>query len=279
MSAPIPLNVALDTFKSLGNEAPHASRSDRYQVISTREVLTRLYGEGFSIYQASEKSVRNPDRVGYQKHLVRLRHATTTDAGHGVPDIILTNAHDGAASFMLLSGWIEFACSNGLIIGDVKSAYRIRHTGDVASKVIDAAYKVISEADEIKAEVADMRATMLPNYAVADFAERAHALRFGESDRAPVSPASFDIVRRYEDANQSLWSVYNRVQENTIRGGMRGRIIASDGRMRRTSVRAVSSIDKAVSINSALHGIAREMLNTYSKSSAPALSHMYRAAA
>lgn len=279
MSAPIPLNVVLGTFKSISNERPHGSRSDRYHVISTRDVITRLYGEGFSIYQANERRTRNPDRSGFQKHLIRLRHATTTDAGHGVPDIVLINSHDGASAFTLLSGWIEFACSNGLIVGDVHSAHRIRHAGDdVASKVITAAYRVIEDADKVKAEVAEMRNTRLPAYAVKEFATRAHALRLGSDANATVSPDAFDRVRRIEDDNNSLWSVYNRVQENSIRGGMRGRVMSVNGRMRNTRVRAVNSIDRATAINSALHGIAREMLATYGHSSAPALSLMYKAA-
>lgn len=278
MSHPIPLNVALANVPSLATETAHVSRSADYRVISTREVLARMENEGFQIFQANEKRVRLEGNRGFQKHLVRMRHVSTDGNGAGVPDIILTNAHNGNAAFKLMSGWFEFACLNGLIIGDIEHAHSVRHTGDVASKVIDAAYRVISEADAIKAEVSEMRATLLPRDAIEHFATRAHALRFGDSDRVPVSPMSFDITRRIEDDNNSLWSVYNRIQENTIRGGMRGRIVGTNGRMRRASVRAVTNIDRATSINSDLHGIAREMLATYAKSSAPAMSLMYRAA-
>ena len=278
MSHPIPLNVALANVPSLATETAHSSRSADYRVISTREVLERMENEGFQIFQANEKRVRLEGNRGFQKHLVRMRHVSTIGNGAGVPDIILTNAHNGNAAFKLFSGWFEFACLNGLIMGEIDHAYSVRHTGDVASKVIDAAYRVIGDADKVNAEVSEMRATLLPRDAIEHFTTRAHALRFGESDRAPVSPAAFNITRRVDDDNSTLWSVYNRVQENTIRGGMRGRIVGTNGRMRRASVRAVTNIDRATSINSALHGIAREMLATYAKSTAPAMSLMYRAA-
>jgi hypothetical protein len=263
MTGTIDLARALDALPSLANEAPHKSRSEAYKVISTAEVLQRMVAEGFEIVQASEARVRLPDNRGFQKHLVRMRHPLATETATGAPDVLLINSHNGASAFKLFTGWIEFACSNGLIIGTVETAHSVRHVGDVAGKVITAAYRVIDDAENTKAEIADMRATVLPSEAIEAFETRAHALRFGDSARVPVSPGAMGITRRAADANQSLWSVYNRIQENVIRGGMRGRVLGSNGRMRRATVRPVTSIDKNVSLNTALHGIAREMLATY----------------
>lgn len=264
MSGMIDLATAFDRLPSLANETQaHPSRSAEYSVISTADVLRRMVAENFEIVQATEARVRLPGNIGFQKHLVRLRHPLAAETATGAPDVLLINSHNGRSAFKLFTGWIEFACANGLIIGSFDSGYSVRHTGDVASKVITAAYRVIGDAEKTKAEIAEMRATTLPLDAIEAFETRAHALRFGDSERVPVSPAAMGLVRRAADANSSLWSVYNRIQENVIRGGMRGRVVGSNGRMRRATVRAVTSIDKDVSLNTALHGIAREMLATY----------------
>lgn len=263
MTGQIDLSAAIANLPSLANTEPHKSRSDGYRVISTADVLRQMQNEGFEIMQACEAHVRLPDNRGFQKHLVRLRHPLAEQTATGSPDVLLINSHNGSTAFRLYTGWIEFACSNGLIIGTIETAHSVRHSGDVAGKVISAAYRVIDDAEKTKAEVSDMRATYLPSDAIESFEMRAHALRFGESDRIPVTPEAMGYSRRAADANNSLWSVYNRIQENVMRGGMRGRILASNGRMRRATVRPVNSIDKGVTLNTALHGIAREMLATY----------------
>jgi len=35
-----------------------------------------------------------------------------------VPEIVLTNSHDGYASFQLMAGVFKFVCSNGMIVAD-----------------------------------------------------------------------------------------------------------------------------------------------------------------
>lgn len=260
----IAIDDALQRYPSLNASTAHGSRSERYQVISTADMLRRLDAEGFRLYQVSEATVRDETKRGYQKHLFRMRHHSTEGTGTGVPDIIGINSFDGSSAWQLWAGWFEFACSNGLIVGDIISRQRIAHVGNATpDKVITAAYSVISEAEAIKAEVADMRATTLPYHAIEGFETFAHRLRYGAGERAPVSPAAFGHVRRAVDNNNSLWSVYNRIQENVTRGGMRGRIVGANGRHRNSSVRAIRSIDGTVAVNTALHGEARRLLNEY----------------
>jgi hypothetical protein len=62
-------------------------------------------------------------------------------------------------------------------------------------------------------------------------------------------------ARRPEDLGNSLWTTFQRVQENVIQGGQPGR--TAQGRRMRT--RPVASIDRGVSLNRALWMLAEEM--------------------
>jgi hypothetical protein len=61
--------------------------------------------------------------------------------------------------------------------------------------------------------------------------------------------------RRTADAGQDLWSTFNVVQENVVRGGLEYR--SANGRRNRT--RSVTGIAQNVSVNKALWTLAEEM--------------------
>ena len=85
------------------------------------------------------------------------------------------------------------------------------------------------------------------------------ALRYGErTEGQPPAPVTADQLieaRRPEDLGRSLWTSFQRVQENVMRGGQPGR--STQGRRVRT--REVASIDRGVSLNRALWMLAEEM--------------------
>ena len=62
-------------------------------------------------------------------------------------------------------------------------------------------------------------------------------------------------ARRPEDFGNSLWTTFQRVQENALRGGQPGR----GAKGRRLHTRPVASIDRSVSLNRALWVLAEEM--------------------
>jgi hypothetical protein len=90
-----------------------------------------------------------------------------------------------------------------------------------------------------------------PDQAVSElFAESALSLRYGDDWQAtsPVQPGDILEARRTEDANGSLWSVFNRTQENLFKGGIRGK--SANGR--RTRTRPINSVTEDVRLNRAL---------------------------
>ncbi len=94
------------------------------------------------------------------------------------------------------------------------------------------------------------------------FGEAARALRFGDAEGdadTPITPEQLLVPRRAEDAGDDLWRVFNRVQENVIRGGLTAWRCDAQGRPRRVTSRAVTGIDGDVRLNRALWQLAERM--------------------
>jgi len=102
----------------------------------------------------------------------------------------------------------------------------------------------------------DMKALTLRPEEEQAFGTAALALRYGErTDGQPPAPITVEQLieaRRPEDVGPSLWNSFQRIQENSLRGGQPGRSV--QGRCIHT--RAVGSIDRTVSLNRALWVLA-----------------------
>ncbi len=240
---------------SIFADAPHESRSQRYAYIPTAVVLAELRKEGFQPFMVAQTRVRRDDRREYTKHMIRLRHANQINAREA-NEIILLNSHDGTSSYQLLAGMFRFVCQNGLVCGDTVADVRVRHKGDVAGEVIKGAYEVLHGFDRALQSREAMRAVAMNTGESEVFARAALSLKYDDPDKpAPITETQILMPRRAEDSRPDLWSVFNRTQENLVKGGLNGR--ASNGR--RQSTRPVQGIDANLRLNRALWLLADGM--------------------
>lgn len=234
----------------LAQEA-HESRGERYTFIPTIEVLDGLRREGFQPFEVRQTRVRDQSKREHTKHLVRLRHESSITSAEEVPEIILLNSHDGSSSYQLLSGFFRFVCSNGLIAGDVCNDIRVRHSGNVVDDVIEGAVRVLDNVEEIAGRIDTYKSITLAPEEATVFANAALQLRWDE-DKAPVQADQVLRTRRWADNKADLWTTFNRVQENLLKGGLSGRSTTG----RRTSTRAVGGVNENVKLNRALWSLA-----------------------
>ena len=233
---------------SIFADAPHGSRSDRYAYIPTSTVLTKLRQEGFEPFMVCQTRVRNEDRREYTKHLIRLRHASQIN-GAEANEIILLNSHDGTSSYQMLAGMFRFVCQNGLVCGDTFADVRVPHKGNVTDHVIEGAYEVLHGFEQVQASRDAMRVITLDDGEAEVFARSALVLKYDEPGKTlPITESQILHPRRFDDNHADLWSTFNRVQENLVKGGLSGR--SANGRQQRT--RPVQGIDQNVRLNRAL---------------------------
>jgi hypothetical protein len=131
---------------------------------------------------------------------------------------------------------------------------RIKHTSNAVRDVIDGSFRVIEELPVIVGSIEDMSRIDLDEQEKNLFAQAAMQVRF-EGKPAPITEAQVLRPRRFEDEKSDLWTTFNVIEENLMRGGQRGR--NANGRRQRT--RAITGIDGNVSLNQALWTLAEGM--------------------
>ncbi len=244
----------------------HESRSERFQPIPTIEVLRGLMAEGFMPVGAKQSNSRIEGKTNYTKHLIRLRRIDEDKVykvGDTVCEILLKNANDGTSAYNLMAGLFRVRCLNSLVAqcGTIDSV-KVRHSGDVGSKVIEGTYQVMKQAERTLAAPQDWGTVMLNQDEKATLAEVAHLIRFGDSDgeiATPIKPEQLLIPRRHDDRVDDLWTTWNVAQENVIKGGLRGVGRDDLGRPRRVKTRAVTGIDQDIKLNKALWLLGERM--------------------
>lgn len=234
----------------------HESRGERYGFIPTSDVLAGLRREGFEVFKAQQTRCRDEGKRAFTKHLLRLRHpdlGNVQTVGAEVPEIVLINSHDGTSSYQLLAGFFRLVCSNGLIVATSQlDDVKVRHSGNVVHDVIEGSCRVIDNLKQIAPQVDAYKTITLDHDEQRIFAEAAAAVRWDADGagnlQAPIEPTDLLRARRWEDRENTLWSTYNRVQENLLKGGLRGRTATG----KRTSTRAIGSVNEDVKTNRAL---------------------------
>ncbi|WP_126654828.1 DUF932 domain-containing protein [Escherichia coli] len=193
---------------------------------------------------------------GYTKHMLRLRRAGEINGEH-VPEIILLNSHDGTSSYQMLPGYFRFVCQNGCVCGQSLGEVRVPHRGNVVDRVIEGAYEVVGVFDRIEEKRDAMQSLILPPPARQALAQAALTYRYGD-EHQPVTTADILTPRRREDYGKDLWSAYQTIQENMLKGGISGR----SAKGKRIHTRAIHSIDTDIKLNRALWVMAETLLES-----------------
>ena len=236
----------------LASEAHH-SRGERYAFIPTIDVIDGLRANGFEPFEIRQTRVRNLDKREHTKHMVRLRHPDAIGNNAEVPEIILLNSHDGTSSYQLLAGFFRMVCSNGLIAGNVQNDVRIRHSGNIVDDVIEGSFTVLDNIKEIGSRIETYKSIQMTNEEQLLLANAAAQARWGDDNQLNTT-REINLPRRYEDYSSDLWTTFNRIQENMIKGGLHGR--SKSGR--RTRTREVAGVTENVKLNRALWTLADE---------------------
>lgn len=238
--------------------------SSKYQHISTEQIVNGLEKIGYGVFSARQSATRLADKRLFAKHELRFRPIGCAPTVGGLfPEIVLINSHDGLSSYRLMAGIYRLVCSNGLISGQTSAEVRVRHQGDILGDVIEGSYEVIESAHGMIGMANQMeRIELAPKERIL-LAEAAHAIRFKEDDEMGkiITPDQLLSVRRRDELSKNdLFTTFNIVQENVIKGGLRGWGRDSKGYRKRVSTRAVKSIDQNTSLNRALWTLAEKMM-------------------
>jgi hypothetical protein len=223
-------------------------RSDRYVFVSTESLVDKFNSLGWGVRNVMSPKFRKTDPE-HGKHMVTLRNRQApgikdprmpAEVGMVFPEINILNSSNGTTRLEMRAGLFMFICSNGAVISKKSFAYLNQiHQSFKLDNLDELLTKFIDETDFFSNKVNAYADRQLNEEEKKDYAHAAGVLTWG-NDQQVVNSTDLLTPRREEDNNDSLWAVYNRVQENIMKGGV-------SGVNRRT--RAISNIDRYNDVN------------------------------
>ncbi len=263
--------IDVSKFSSIMATAPHNAVSDKYQVISTKDVIDILDPMGWKPVNVCQRKARVEGRKGVQKHLVRLRHTDNlvipTKINEVYPELVLTNSHDRSCSFTIRLGLFRLVCSNGLIVSDsMFEMHSLRHIGEVEEGVQKAVDSVIDTAPLVSARLKTFQQTKLNSKQQTAFAAKILQLRYPKKDIAEEIE-NYDIKSllqpiRKEDEKPTLWNVLNILQEKMVKGTTEPYIntLRENGNMSVRRGKRTNNVDHLIKLNQGIWAAAEEFI-------------------
>lgn len=235
---------------------PKHGVSDKYAFLNTREISLQLWDEGWMPVYAREARSIDPTNRGFTRHVIRWAHSDFAINGERI-ELVGVNSHNRAASFRFMAGIFRLVCSNGMITKTADfGSFSIRHIGDIQAQVTEAIKQVSGVAGSIAHKMDEFRAIDLTPNEQGIYAVAAHKYLYKDPEMAPIKPSQLLLTRRQADEKTDLWTTFNRVQENVMKGGLRGRNVKT---LRRVKTRRIQSIEKDVKLNQALWSLTEHM--------------------
>lgn len=236
--------------------APSSRVSSKYSFIPTSVILEDLDKLGWKIREVVNPKYKSTANQSHGKHMVRLFNENihiTSGADKNFVEIALYNSSNGLSRFRMEVGIFRFVCENGMVIkSEDFGSINMRHQGysfDTLKASID---EMIAKLPELAGKINQFSSRELTTTEIQGLAKAAYDLRGG--GRIPNAEELAEIlkVRRPEDEGNSLWVVFNRIQESVVRGGQM--FIDARGRMREQ--KAIRNLDKSLKMNQELWALA-----------------------
>ena len=175
---------------------------------------------------------------------------------HRIADVLVIGSEGKEVVVEHLDNF-RFVCQNGCVCGQSLGEVRVPHRGNVVDRVIEGAYEVVGVFDRIEEKRDAMQSLILPPPARQALAQAALTYRYSD-EHQPVTTADILTPRRREDYGKDLWSTYQTIQENMLKGGISGR----SAKGKRIHTRAIHSIDTDIKLNRALWVMAETLLES-----------------
>lgn len=240
--------------------------SKNYAFLSTKNLIETLEKKNIVPFAVAQTKARTEEAKESCRHLIRFRHMDhKLELGEVVPEIVLETSHDAKSSFKFSLGLFRLICENGLVAPcSILNTIRIKHINANDSDVIDASFEVLDRSDDAIENILQMKSKILTLDDRLSFANEALGLRWEKQNERP----DFQIEkllkpRRRKDIDLDLWTTFNVVQENLMRGGIVSFKLNDLGYpVTRQTTRAVNSITKNLELNKDLWTLANKFLDS-----------------
>ena len=230
---------------------PSPKMSDKYVFVPTMDILDNFQKQGWEL-----SSVKQTGLGVHGVHELRLRNGGLPKVGDCLVEAIIRNSHNGIATFSVSAGLHRLVCSNGLTVPtSLSESFNLRHQRFDLDEVKQLTESFAERLPIIQSSVDRMMTKVLTTPEKIQFVKQAINTRW----KTGTVPATLDVMaimypKREEDKKNDLWTVFNVVQENFIRGGLE----YTSSRGRKTSSKGLKSIMAVNQVNTKLWDLAEQ---------------------
>jgi hypothetical protein len=195
----------------------------------------------------------------YSTHEIRLRNQEMPQVGDSLLEAVIRNSHNGMTSFSVSAGLHRLVCSNGLTVPtSVSDSIVVRHMSVDMSVVRQITDEFADRLPLIQSSVSRMESTFLSEGQTMDLLSKASLIRWNENN----IPSTLNLQNllqpeRIEDNGNSVWKIFNVIQEKFVRGGVQ--YSSKKGRM--VTMKQLKNFQSINKINTSLWELADSYCN------------------
>lgn len=248
-----------------------------YAFASTQELLDSLQNTGWYPHETKVAKARKAANEGYQRHIIQLHNDSFKEipgltAHNGSrPQILVLNSHDGSTALRMMLGFLRIACLNGVIAGTGLREFRAIHSGNsLDAKIAEGVEYMTAGIPDLVTTVQKLQGSKFSQENLLTFVKTLVDERLANAN---VVAGSVDYdsalrVRRDEDLEADAFTIFNRVQEAVIRGGIQYKAVrrtfdeqgnVTSEEIRNATTRKLNSIPQAVKLNTLAYDLALQL--------------------
>lgn len=235
-------------------------RSDKYTFVSTEQIIDNLADLDFGVARVRVPKVRKADPE-HCRHEVTFRpfddslsfedpRIRTMQGGNArvYPELKVLNSSDGTCSFEAMVGLFALICSNGMTVAAAAiGELSLRHQYFDANEAFSLVNEFTNKLPQVTQTVQEWSEIGLSVGQRLEFAAMAANLRW---PNPTFDPKLLLQPRRHADTGTNLWTTFNVIQENLLKGGFTPNVPKA------RKVRTLNNISKSNGVNDALWGLA-----------------------
>lgn len=241
---------ALTTTKNLELVKPS------YGFVNTANIVKQFEANGWMLNTANQARARKPKNQGYQKHVLRFRNKKfptiegLSNDNTSIPELVVCNSHDGKSALHIFFGVYRMICANGMVAGSTFDSLRVIHSEKSIKDLDLAIVAMTNKVPELIKRVSEYSKKTLTDAAKVELAKKAFEIRLKNTKN--IKQVDVDGALRSfraQDNSDDAFTVFNRLQEKCIRGGLPYVQELANNELRFTKSRAIRSVSENTRIN------------------------------
>jgi len=244
--------------------------TDRYSYFSTEAFLEAFAKLGWEPYSAKQ----NGGNI-YSRHMIRMMNPDLgfiPVKGDKIrPQLIIDNSHDGFSKAQIHLGLFRLVCENGLVIAIPGLSTNVKwlHVGVNQKEMIEIIAETAEQYRTVGSHVSNMQQVKLIEDQKQEFAIKAVAYRDPQkfiNEDGTINESKIhsmmDIADIYEpvrtqDESDDLWTLFNVVQERTVKGLFE----TTSPKGRKSSPRVITNSKRNLEYNKKLWTVAESFMS------------------